>query len=154
VEQRPYQDEKELNRLRSQSYNYRAIANHPSHRELRRKSRTYGSAIISAKRTHWSDYLEEMTADDIWTANKYLSNPVGDGGMPRIPTIRSRNPEGAEIAVNDNDDKAKIFAKIFFPEPPAQIDEEVDPEEYPDPLPDPPAPDKSKLEKAIQRLSP
>ena len=40
---------KDLNGLRSDSYKNRAIANHPSHRELRTKSRIYGKAIISAK---------------------------------------------------------------------------------------------------------
>jgi hypothetical protein len=95
-----------------------------------------------------------MTANDIWTANKYLNNPVGDGGMPRIPTIKVRNHAGREVEVNDNEDKAKVFAKAFFPEPPAQLEDEDDPEEYPDPLPDPPAPDKRQIEKAIRRLSP
>ena len=73
---------KELNRLRKESFQNRAIANHPSHRELRKKSRIYGRSIISAKRSHWTEYLEEMTANDIWTANKYLKCPVGDGGLP------------------------------------------------------------------------
>jgi ribonuclease HI len=145
---------KELNRLRSSSFKNRAITNHPSHRELRRKSRTYGNAIISAKRTHWAEYLEEMTASDVWTANKYLKNPVGDGGAPRIPTIKVNDHEGRALEVNDNEDKAKIFAKVFFPPPPEQPVEEDEVEEYPDPLPDPPLPDKRQVETAIRRLSP
>ena len=65
---------KELNRLRKESYHNCTIANHPSHRELRRKSRIYRKAIVEVKCSHWAEYLEEMTSDDIWTANKYLSN--------------------------------------------------------------------------------
>ena len=53
-------------------------------------------------------------------ANKYLKNPVGDGGLPRIPTINARNEEGVVVEVNDNEDKAKLFAKAFFPLPPQQ----------------------------------
>jgi hypothetical protein len=58
---------KELNRLRSDSYNHWATANHPSHRELKKKSNKYGEAIIQAKRGHWANYLEEMTASEMWS---------------------------------------------------------------------------------------
>ena len=109
---------KELNRLRATSYKFRALIHHPSHSELRRKSRQYGNEILIAKRKRWTDYLEGMTAQDIWTANKYLKNPVGDGGSPRIPTIRTTNEEGNEVDINDNEDKAKVFATTFFPPPP------------------------------------
>jgi ribonuclease HI len=144
---------KELNRLRTESYHNRAIANHASHRNLRKKSKSYGKAIISAKRAHWTEYLEEMTAGDIWTANKYLSSPIGDGGLPRIPTIKARDDEGNILELNDNADKARVFAKTFFPPPPQQ-DEDVAPYDYPDPLPDPQPPDKPQIERAIRRLSP
>jgi hypothetical protein len=72
---------KELNRLRSDSYKNRIDTDHASHRELKRKSKEYGQAIISAKRSHWEEYLENMMGTDIWIANKYLKNPVGDGGI-------------------------------------------------------------------------
>ena len=49
---------KELNRLRADSYKYRAIADHPSHQLLKNKSNRYGEAIIDAKRQHWANYLE------------------------------------------------------------------------------------------------
>jgi exonuclease III len=58
---------KELNRLRANSFRYRAMADHPSHQTLRTKSSEYGEAIVQTKRQHWINYLEEMTADDIWT---------------------------------------------------------------------------------------
>ena len=67
-----------LYRLRTESYNYRAIAIHPSHRQLKIKSNKYGEAIIQAKRSHWTDYLEEMSSNEIWAANKYIREPIGD----------------------------------------------------------------------------
>jgi hypothetical protein len=94
-----------------------------------------------------------MTANDIWTANKYLKCPVGDGGMPRIPTIKIRNPEGATTEINNNEDKAKAFTKTFFPPPPQQGENE-EPYDYPDPLPDPPLLDKLKIGRIIRKLSP
>ena len=145
---------KELNRLRTESYKNRTIANHSSHRELRRKSKIYGNAIISAKRAHWTEYLEGMTASDIWTANKYLKNPVGDGGLPRIPTIRIKDDRGRDVEINDNEAKAKVFAKIFFPPPPEVPAADEPPFDYPEPLPDPLPPTGSQIEKIIRKLSP
>ena len=109
---------KGLNRIRYSSFRNRALADHPSHEELRIKSSQYGEAIIQAKRQHWSNYLEEMSAADIWTANKFIREPAGDGGSPRIPTLKVRNQAGAETLVNDNKDKARIFAKLLFLPPP------------------------------------
>ena len=150
---------KELNRLRTMLYHNCAIANHHSHRELQTKSRQYGRAIILAKRTHWAKYLEGMTADDIWTANKYIKNPVGDGGMPKIPTIKTKDKEGNEIEINNSKEKAKAFIKAFFPNPPPPQAEDELPADYPIPLypiplPNPPPPDKQQLEKVICKLSP
>jgi ribonuclease HI/exonuclease III len=144
---------KELNRLRKDSYKNRTLANHPIHRELRRKSRTYGKAIVQAKKDHWTEYLEEMTAGDIWTANKYLKSPVGDGGTSRIPTIRTRDQEGNTTEISNNEDKARTFAKTFFPPAPQREMEEAPPE-YPDPLPNPPLPSKRQIDRIIRKLSP
>ena len=128
---------KELNRLRSTSYTFRAITNHASHSELRQKSNRYGEAIIQAKRSHWANYLEEMTANEMWTANKYIKEPIDDGGSPRIPTLRTRDETGREVHINNNEEKARAFAKIFFPPPPPE-DHSFDDYVYPVPLPDPP----------------
>ena len=144
---------KELNKLRSNSFIYRAVADHPSHALYRLKSNQYGDAIIQAKRQHWTNYLEEMTAADIWTANKFIKEPAGDGGCPRIPTLKSKNEQGDDVIINSNDDKAKIFARTFFP-PPPQIPAAQEHYEYPDPLPDPPQISKDQVQRHIAKLSP
>jgi hypothetical protein len=143
---------KELNKLRAISYKNRIDTHHSSHKELRRKSKTYSNAIISAKKAHWEEYLENMIGDNIWTANKYIKNPVGDGRVSRIPTIRMKNAEGVEIVTNDNEEKARIFAKALFPPPPNGIAVNAEQVEYPDPLPDPPPPTIQQIEKTIRRL--
>jgi endonuclease/exonuclease/phosphatase family metal-dependent hydrolase len=147
---------KELNRLRIQSFRYRAIADHPSHEELRTKSNQYGEAIVLAKRQHWTAYLEDMTSADIWTANKFIKEPAGDGGCPRIPTLKVKNDLGVETLIHDNKEKAKIFAKTFFPPPPPpppQPDTQ-DQYDYPEPLPDPPPLNTRQLLSHISKLSP
>ena len=109
---------KELNRLKALSYRFRALTDHPYHQELRTKSNKYGEAIIQAKRQHWTSYLEEMSANDIWTANKFIKEPAGDGGCPRIPTLKTKDVNGNTISINNNEDKAKILVETFFPPPP------------------------------------
>ena len=95
-----------------------------------------------------------MTASDIWTANKYLKNPVGDGGLPRILTIRIKDDRGRDVEINDNEVKAKVFAKVFFPPPPEVPAVDEAPFDYPEPLPDPLPPTGSQIEKIIRKLSP
>jgi ribonuclease HI len=144
---------KELNRLRSDSYNFRAIANHPSHRELKKKSNKYGDAILQAKRSHWAGYLEDMTASEIWTANKYIKEPVGDGGNPRIPTLKTKNAAGVETSINSNDEKAKLLAKTFFPPPPIVANDFAN-FIYPEPLPNPSKITPEQLHKHIFKSAP
>ena len=146
-------ERRELNRIRATSYRNRALADHPSHEELRIRSSRYGEAIVQAKRQHWTNYLEEMTAADIWTANKFIREPVGDGGCPRIPTLKVRNQVGEEALINDNEEKARIFAKLFFP-PPPPIPEDHRQFEYPEPLPDPPRISTQQVRRRIAKLSP
>jgi len=109
--------------------------------------------MVRAKRKHWTDYLEGATADDVWTANRYVKNPVGDGGNPRIPTLKLVDPDGRGREINTNDDKAKAFSDAFFPKPPqtSSVPAEYD---YPEPLPDPPPITREQIETQIRRLSP
>ena len=93
-------------------------------------------------------------ANNIWTVNKYIRDPVGDGGLPRILTIKVQDEKCSEIEINDNEDKARTFTKSFFPPPLAQDLEEEAPYNYPPPLPDPALPTKQQTEKIIQKLSP
>jgi hypothetical protein len=94
-----------------------------------------------------------MTANEMWTANKYIKEPVGDGGNPRIPTLKVKNAAGIETLVNDNDKKAKTFASVFFPPPPPAENAFIG-YGYPEPLPDPPNITKDQVQRHIQKTSP
>ena len=144
---------KELNRLRATSYHNRVLTDHASHRKMRDFSNRYGKEIQTAKRQHWSDYLEEMDANDIWTANRYLRNPVGDGGSPRIPMLKTRNANGDTTETNDNQAKAALFADTFFPPPPPTSSVPVK-YAYPPPLSTPRQITRDQVERHVRRLSP
>ena len=94
-----------------------------------------------------------MAGNEIWTANKYLKEPVGDGGNPRIPTLKVKSAIGRETLINNNEEKAKIFATTFFPPPPPPTDNLAD-FDYPEPLPDPPKITMEQLQRNIFRTSP
>ena len=144
---------KELNRLRSDSYKYRAFPDHPSYSKLRKQSNTtYSKAILHMKRQYWVSYLEDMTTSDIWTANKYLKEPAGNGGNPRIPTLWAKDKRGREVEVNDSHDKARLFANTFFPPPPLNLSVQTN-FDYPEPIPDPPQITKAQIEAQIRCLS-
>ena len=149
---------KDLNRLKNFSFQYCAITNHHSHRELKCKSNKYRDAILITKQQHWENFLEEMSADKIWMANKYLSNPPGDGRQPRIPSLNYTNASGTLTTIDNNKDKANLLAKTFFPPPqPQPHEQQQEPptqEIYLEPLPDPPQINSEQILEHISNLPP
>lgn len=94
-----------------------------------------------------------MTLSDIWTANKFIKEPSGDGRCPRIPTLKTRDNRGNDILVNGNKKKAKLSAKTFFPDTP-NTSTKYSHFDYPEPLPNPPQLTQSQLIQHIAKLSP
>ncbi|KAF8154055.1 hypothetical protein B0H34DRAFT_626235, partial [Crassisporium funariophilum] len=84
---------------------------------------------------------------------KYLKEPVGNGGRPRIPTLKVASREGGQREVNTNTEKAQVFADAFFPKPPptSSVPEDYN---YPAPLSDPAQISKAQIERQIRHLSP
>ena len=108
----------ELKMLSKASHSFRAVPDHPSHRLRKEKVATYDKAIKKTKKEHWVNWLEEATSNNLWIANKYISNLAGDGGKSRILTLKTKDNEGNEISASSNEDKSEIFANALFPPPP------------------------------------
>jgi hypothetical protein len=94
-----------------------------------------------------------MSANEIWTADKYIKKPIRDGGSPRIPTLKVKNANSTEVEVNDNKEKTTHFAKSFFPPPLANSSIPHD-YIYPQPLPNPPKITMDQIKCQVQRLAP
>jgi len=90
---------------------------------------------------------------DIWTANKYISEPVSDGGKPRIPTLRVKAPNCNTREIYANEDKAKALVNSFFPKKPAELTVPANPI-YPQPLDEPDQLFKERIHRHIAKLSP
>ena len=106
---------RQVNRIAADSYKTQALPNHPSHEQHHVIHNKYSEAIKKAKLDHWINWLESATMADIWIANKYLNAEPNDGGLARIPTLKSRNPNGQQHEAKTNEDKSNTLAKTFFP---------------------------------------
>jgi hypothetical protein len=110
---------KAKNKLSSISYKFRAMPDHPSHEQHRAVRNQYGEAILKAKEQHWAEFLEEAEERELWIANKYISNPCGDGGKTRIPSLKVPAPDGSVSVIMSNEGKVELLMKQFFPPAPA-----------------------------------
>jgi len=129
------------------------VDNHPSHQDLCQVQQKYAADIAKAKIEHWSNFLENANTTDIWSVNKYLMNPPGNGGQTRIPMLKVKGNNGIPREVNTNKGKANILSEAFFP---LKLAASTVPQahKYPDLLP-PPAPvTQEQIHVHITKLSP
>ena len=111
---------KKFNRLSCEAMRFRAVPHHPCHTECREGACAYSWAILEAKHSHWTNYLEEASDSDLWNINCYLKASVGDGGKMHIPSLKIKEENGTAREITANEGKAEAFHKIFFPQKPAE----------------------------------
>src|SRR5882672_1606290 len=106
------------NRLSSLSYRYRAVPDHPSHKQHRLIRNKYGDAIHRMKKEHWKDFLESGSYENLWIANKYISGSGSDGGKTRMPTLQisaMESSSGRPGEVVTNEEKSEVLVRLMFP---------------------------------------
>lgn len=119
------------NRLANAAYRWRGLPDHPSHLQHREASKMYAKLIEDTKKEHWETWLINASGRDIWTANKYSTDPPTDGGRTRTPTLNYLDQHGQPKRTTTNDEKSEALAKSFFPSPP--LSPAVPPSCYPRP---------------------
>ena len=138
--------------LKAKSYRLRAQLLHPVHEEARHAASEYASKIECAKKKHWEDWLERVDTENVWTAHKYINGTPTDGGITRIPTLKT-TANGTPRELDNNEDKSKLLYETFFPPPPT--DPLADhPTEYPPPVCEFIPITDQQIIRAIRRLSP
>ena len=144
-----------LKKLSHLAYRFRALPNHDSHAELQAARNKYGESILDAKQQHWEEFLKNIAKQDLWMANRYLREPMGDGGKSRVPTLKvvDEGTNGLVWEVNTNEGKVKALAHLFFPKKP-DVSRTPDNYKYPDPLPLPPPITSKQIKHQIKWLSP
>ena len=78
----------------------------------------YGLTIKRAKKQHWDAFLEELSGKDLWTAQRFATNPAGDGGKAQIPMLEVSDESGQVRMVTTNKEKSQALSQIFFPKRP------------------------------------
>jgi len=143
----------ELKGLHKTAYKYRALPEHAVHAQVREKENALSKEIQKTKEDHWKDWLNDMAGTDIWIAHKYISNPGGDGGKTRIPTLQRVNLEGQTIQATTNEEKSEILAQALFPPPPGITTVPAD-YLYPEPAEKWTEITRDQLTRAVNNLSP
>lgn len=71
---------KKKNHLANILHCWRGLPDHSSYQEHHEASKEYAKKIKSTKKEHWENWLLNALERDIWTANKYATDPSTDGG--------------------------------------------------------------------------
>ena len=80
----------------------------------------YGDAIKRVKESHWRSFLEELTGTELWTAHRYVTNPVGDGGKARVLMLQVMDPSSVACSLVSNEEKSAALSWLFFHKKPAK----------------------------------
>lgn len=143
----------EGNKLSRRSWSFRALPNHESHKAYSTHQNLFDIKVKEAKQQHWEDFLETATEREMWIANGYIKSPVGDAGRPRIPSLQTKDQNGATHTHDTNEAKAFVIAESLFP---LKLDTLNIPVNYPYPQPLNPATPISpeRVKEHIKALSP
>ncbi|KAG5736093.1 hypothetical protein E4T56_gene6291 [Termitomyces sp. T112] len=100
------------------AYTFRDIPDHPAKAEAARLFREMADAIQSAKESHWKEWLENIDAQQIYTANKYVVRDPSNFSCDRVPSLKT-SVDGTPSMATTNAAKAEALAESFFPPPPS-----------------------------------
>ena len=109
---------KKKNRLANAAYKWRGLPDHSAHDLHRAACKDYANLIEPTKKEHWENWLLNASERDVWTANKYATDPPTDNGRTRMPAFIVTDQNGTERHTTTNDEKSEALAKSFFPPPP------------------------------------
>ncbi|GLB41456.1 putative encoded by [Lyophyllum shimeji] len=139
-------------RASNEAHKFRYIHDHPAHAELARMTCVMADKIRQSKLDHWIDWLENINARQIYTANKYVVSEPTDFSCDRIPDLKTR-VNGVDKIATTNVEKAEALAESFFP-PPPPAPPPAPVTEYPDPLPGIKFFPRARIRQAISQLKP
>jgi len=144
---------KEKNRLSSAAYKFRHVPNHPSKKTYHQFTNKYTNQIRKVKKEHWEEWLENIADNDIFAANKIVTDLPSDYARALIPPLKSIQPNGRPLIATSNQAKSAALAHTFFPSPPPVPSVPTN-ATYPVPLTAPRAFTRAQIKRKILSLSP
>lgn len=143
---------KKQNCVSSKSFKLRHLCDHPIHAEYRASTNKFKEVMHKTRDQNWKDWLESISQQDLYIANRYITSEPTDYSSARIPTLRTTTnklPDTAEA----NLAKAEALTGSIFPPPPTVS--HVPPNHiYPMPLHGPHFFLRSRIRQVIKLLSP
>ena len=109
---------KKQNRLSNKSFKFRHVRDHPVHTEYKASANKFKEVMRETRDQDWKDWLESISQQDLYIANKYITSEPTDYSSTRIPTLRTTSNGLPDIA-EDNAAKAITLTESFFFPPPA-----------------------------------
>ncbi|GLB42959.1 hypothetical protein LshimejAT787_1204080 [Lyophyllum shimeji] len=104
-------------RASNEVHKFGYIHDHPAHAELAQMTWVMADKIRQSKLDHWIDWLENIDARQIYTANKYVVNEPTNFSCDRIPNLKTK-VDGVDKIATTNVEKAETLAESIFPPPP------------------------------------
>ena len=143
---------KTQNRLSNKSHKFRHVRDHPAHAEYKAAANKFKEVMTETCNQDWIDWLEGASQQDLYLANKYISNEPSDYSDVHIPALHIISNGMPDLA-DSNEQKVKALANSFFSPPPNTS--YVPPhQEYPTPLKGPRFFSKERIRQVIRSLSP
>lgn len=140
------------NRLSNQAYKFRAIPNHPTAAKHKVAVNKFAEVLEATRSKHWTDWLEDISTQDVYIANKYVTSEPTDYSSARIPSLKT-TVNGIPHVASTNTDKSEALSKTFFPPRPT-TSAIPDDYEYPTPLPGINFFTRTRIRDAISKLHP
>jgi hypothetical protein len=143
---------KKQNCLSNKSFKFRHLQDHPAHAEYKASTNKFREVMCETRDQDWKDWLESISQQDLYIANKYITSEPTDYSSAWIPTLCTTS-NGLPDLAEDNLAKVAALAESFFPPPPTVS--HVPPNQiYPSPLHSPRFFSKRRIWQVIQLLSP
>ena len=124
---------KAQNRLSSKLYKFHHLREHPIHAEHRAAANKFKEVMRETREQDWKDWLEAISQQDLYIANKYISSEPTNYSCARIPSLKTTSNRLPALT-EENPDKVATLAESFFPPPPVTSHVPIN-HTYPAPLP-------------------
>ena len=105
---------KTQNRLSNNSHKFCHVRDHPAHAEYKVAANKFKEVMTETCNQDWIDWLEGASQQDLYLANKYISNKPSDYSNACILALRIVSNGMPDLA-EDNEQKVKALASSFFP---------------------------------------
>jgi hypothetical protein len=104
-------------KLARKSYKQRAADGDPIHEAFQQVRNQHSQTICKTKLDHWSEWLESLDDEGVWSVNQLVMGPASDGGRSRVPTLQVKDPITKAVVqeADTNKEKGELLYQTFFP---------------------------------------